>query len=307
LFRFAKDQSAINVAGVRMGGQPGEYPTALAGTIFYQGHKIVENHEEGIFDRGAAELLISRQADLSQETGNPAIVHLFAITTKAFSKYLEFLDSVWDGPVILDSIQPEVRAGMARMVTELGYADKCIYNSINVGTSEIEEEAIAQADLDSAILLAYHPSQTGVDGCMHMLEDGAGLRKEGLISFARRLGMKNLLIDPGVRPLGEGAGSTLRFSVVAKARLGLPVGCGMHNAASSWGWLKGQQPVQRRCCDAATAAMQIVAGGDYLLYGPIENAPTVFPVAAMADIMIAEAVSDLDVLSVADHPRFLLI
>ncbi len=41
MFRFDKEQIVIDVAGVKVGGQPGEYPTVLAGTIFYGGHKII--------------------------------------------------------------------------------------------------------------------------------------------------------------------------------------------------------------------------------------------------------------------------
>jgi tetrahydromethanopterin S-methyltransferase subunit H len=56
LYRFAKDQSVVNVAGVKIGGQPGEKPTALCGTTFYQGHRIVEDEDESIFDDLAAEV-----------------------------------------------------------------------------------------------------------------------------------------------------------------------------------------------------------------------------------------------------------
>ena len=42
MFRFDKEQIVIDVAGVKVGGQPGEYPTVLAGTIFYGGHKIIK-------------------------------------------------------------------------------------------------------------------------------------------------------------------------------------------------------------------------------------------------------------------------
>ncbi|MDD2755315.1 MAG: tetrahydromethanopterin S-methyltransferase subunit H, partial [Methanothrix sp.] len=41
MFRFSKDQSIVNVAGVKFGGQCGQLPSVLCGTIFYQGHKIV--------------------------------------------------------------------------------------------------------------------------------------------------------------------------------------------------------------------------------------------------------------------------
>ena len=33
MFRFQKEQEIVNIAGTKIGGQPGELPTALAGTI----------------------------------------------------------------------------------------------------------------------------------------------------------------------------------------------------------------------------------------------------------------------------------
>ena len=43
MFKFEKEQMVVEIAGRKFGGQPGEYPTALAGTIFYARHKIVED------------------------------------------------------------------------------------------------------------------------------------------------------------------------------------------------------------------------------------------------------------------------
>ena len=109
-------------------------------------------------------------------------------------------------------------------------------------------------------------------------------------------------------PLGSGAGNALRFSVVAKARLGLPVGSDIQpNAVSSWPWLRGEGPTARKGCDAAGRRQQLLAGADFLLYGPIENADLIFPAAAMADILIAEAVADLDIWPAAEHPLHRLV
>ena len=49
MFKFEKEQMVVEIAGRKFGGQPGEYPTALAGTIFYARHKIVEDPKKGIF------------------------------------------------------------------------------------------------------------------------------------------------------------------------------------------------------------------------------------------------------------------
>jgi tetrahydromethanopterin S-methyltransferase subunit H len=48
--------------------------------------------------------------------------------------------------------------------------------------------------------------------------------------------------------------------------------------------------------------MQLLAGADFLLYGPIESAEIVFPAAALADILIAEAVRDLEIAPGEGHP-----
>lgn len=297
----------MNIAGVRLGGQPGEYPTVLCGTIFYHGHKIIEDEENGIFHREIAATLVNRQAELSDETGVPAMLHIYARTAKAFDRYLSFADETWSGPMIMDSADPDVRASMASLVSELGFADKAVYNSISLGTSDEEADALRRSEIDSAIVLAYNPSDSSVDGCMNILENGGSVKERGLLSLAKDLGMTNLLIDPGVVPLGSGAGSALRFSVVAKAKLGLPVGSGIHNAVSAWKWLKSKSIMDRKCCDAAAAAMQLLAAGDFLLYGPIENADFIFPVAAMADILVAEAVHDLGIWPVPEHPLNMLI
>jgi tetrahydromethanopterin S-methyltransferase subunit H len=307
LFRFGREQSVVNIAGVRFGGQPGELPTVLCGTIFYQGHKIVQDEERGIIDRDRAAALVNRQSELSEETGNPAVLHIYARTSRAFERYLDFAEEVWDGPFIIDSADPAVRSYAAGLVSELGYADKAIYNSISLATTGDEMKAVVDSEVDSAIILAFNPTDSSVDGSLKALETGASLKERGLIDLARGLGVTNMLIDPGVMPLGSGAGSALRFSVVAKARFGLPVGSGIHNAVSAWSWLKGRDKQVKMCCDASAAAMQLSSAGDFLLYGPIENADFIFPVAAMADILVAEAVRDLEVWPVPEHPIHRLV
>ncbi len=307
MFLFGQEQSIVNIAGVKLGGQPGELPTVLCGTIFYQGHKVVKDEEHGLIDRDRAEALVNRQSELSLETGNPAVLHIYARTCKAFERYLGFAEEIWNGPFIIDSADPAVRSRVAEMVSELGYADRAIYNSISLATSEEEAKAVTESEVDCAIILAYNPADSSVDGSLNALETGGSLKEKGLIDLARDLGIANLLVDPGVMPLGSGAGSALRFSVVAKARFGLPVGSGIHNAVSAWPWLNGREKQIKRCCDASAAAMQLLAAGDFLLYGPIENADFIFPAAAMADILVAEAVRDLEVWPVPEHPIHRLV
>ncbi|MDD1742140.1 MAG: tetrahydromethanopterin S-methyltransferase subunit H [Methanotrichaceae archaeon] len=307
LYRFEKNQLVINIAGTRFGGQPGEFPTVLCGTIFYHGHDIVRDADHGVFDRFRAEMLVSKQAELSDNTGNPSVLHIYGRTAQAFERYLCFAEDCWDGPIIIDSADAATRMFMCSLVSEIGFADKSIFNSISLATRSDEALAIKDSEVDSTIILAYNPADSSIERSLSVLEDGAGVKEKGLLHLARDLGLTNLLVDPGVVPLGNGAGSALRFSVVAKAKFGLPVGSGIHNAVSSWTWLKNKGRENRLCCDAAAAAMQVLSSGDFLLYGPIDHADFIFPAVAMADIMVAEAVKDLDIWSVPEHPLHRLV
>ena len=87
MFRFDKEQLVIDIAGVKMGGQPGEYPTVLAGTIFYGGHKIISDEKAGVFDKDAAEGLIKTMEEMSDVTGNPCVIQNFGATAEAMVKY----------------------------------------------------------------------------------------------------------------------------------------------------------------------------------------------------------------------------
>ena len=69
MFKFDKEQEVFDFAGVKMGGQPGEYPTVLAGTIFYGGHNIINDELIGDFDKARAEQLVNEMASISDVTG----------------------------------------------------------------------------------------------------------------------------------------------------------------------------------------------------------------------------------------------
>ena len=101
MFRFDKEQLVIDVAGVKLGGQPGEYPTVLCGTIFYGGHKIISDEKEGIFDKDAADGLIKQMEEFSDITGNPCVIQTFGATPEAMVKYLEFVGDVSDKPFMI--------------------------------------------------------------------------------------------------------------------------------------------------------------------------------------------------------------
>ncbi|MCD4840680.1 MAG: tetrahydromethanopterin S-methyltransferase subunit H, partial [Methanosarcinales archaeon] len=119
MFTFQKVQDIVNIANIKIGGQPGEYPTVLAGTIFYNKHSIVLDPGKGIFDKPAAEKIINRQQELSDETGNPCMVHIYAESTEAAMRYLDFVSNVTDAPLLIDSTESRVRMAAASYVSEI--------------------------------------------------------------------------------------------------------------------------------------------------------------------------------------------
>ena len=46
MFRYDKKQTVFEIGGFHVGGQPGEYPTVLASSMFYSKHKVVLDPHE---------------------------------------------------------------------------------------------------------------------------------------------------------------------------------------------------------------------------------------------------------------------
>jgi tetrahydromethanopterin S-methyltransferase subunit H len=115
------------------------------------------------------------------------------------------------------------------------------------------------------------------------------------LDIARDAGIKNILLDTASTPFGQHAADSLRAIPVFKSEFGLPTGCALHNTLESWGWMRDYRKKNRdvyEAIDIATAAMIPEFSGDYTIYGPIDNAPKVFPAVAFVDKLIAEGGSD---------------
>jgi len=311
MFRFDKEQQVLDIAGVEMGGQPGEYPTVLAGTIFYGGHKIISDEKAGDFDKDAAEGLIKTMEEMSDVTGNPCLIQVFGQTEEALVKYLEFVGDNFEEPFLIDSTSGDARVAGAQYATEAGLSERAIYNSLNMAAEPEEIQAVKESDLSASIVLGFNPMNPGVEGKINMWETGDGVIDQGLLPMAEECGITKPLMDTAVTPLGQGAGSAVRTSFAVKSKWGLPVGSGIHNVPSAWDWLrvykKEDHPEAWPVCDIGSNLIQQMAGGDFVLFGPIENAKIAFPACAMADVFIAEAAKDMGTEPVETHPMYKLL
>ncbi|MHA2021791.1 MAG: tetrahydromethanopterin S-methyltransferase subunit H [Candidatus Thorarchaeota archaeon] len=292
MFVFQKEQYIYDIGGVKIGGNPGETPTVLAGTIFYGGHKIVRDAPKGIVDESAAEELINKQETMSDTTGNPAMVQIFSETANAMKRYIDFVSLLTESPFIIDSTDPMVRVAGLLHAEEIGLIDRAVYNSINISATEEELDSLRELQHECAIVLAFNPQDASTAGRRAVLDEGAASLKQGLLSIAEDVGVTKPLIDTATTAMGAGAGVAVSFTFVSKTLYGHPTGSGIHNAASSWTWLKKYRKENRdayRICDIASNLVVQSLGADFILYGPIANADRVFPAVAMADIFSAES------------------
>lgn len=313
MFKFDKKQEVFEVGGVKFGGQPGEYPTVLIGTMFYNRHKIVTDEDKGIFDREAANKLWQNLVNMGEVTGNPYVNQIVGETPEAIKKYIDWFVELDDKtPFLIDSSAGEVRAAAAEYVTEIGVADRAIYNSINASVHADEIEAIRDSDIDASIVLAFNATDPSVKGKLEILETGGTGQDKGMLEIAKECGITKPLIDVAATPLGAGSGASMRAVIAIKGHLGLPVGGGYHNMASAWDWMKAykkqfetkeEKQAIYMPADIGTNLVPQVLGSNFQLFGPIENTDKIFPATAMVDIMLAETAKELG-LEVKDpnHP-----
>ena len=306
MYKFDKEQVVVDVAGCKCGGQPGEYPTVLAGTIFYGGHKIISDEKEGIFDKDKAEELIKHMEEMEDTTGNPCIIQTFGATPEAMVKYLEFVGDVSDKAFMIDSTSADAKVAGARYAQDAGLTDRAIYNSLSMACEEPEIEAVKETDISSSIILGFNPMEPGVEGKIDIWENGGSVMDQGILELADECGIDKPFMDVAITPLGQGAGPALRTTFAEKSKWGYPIGSGIHNVPSAWDWLRDYKKTVRKetfhVCDIGSDLLQIAVGGDFCLFGPIENSSDVFPAAAMADGFVAEAAKDLGTEPIETHP-----
>jgi tetrahydromethanopterin S-methyltransferase subunit H len=90
-----------------------------------------------------------------------------------------------------------------------------------------------------------------------------------------------------------------------KNEFGYPAGCGAHNAIDTWKGLKSKMGLEAvKPCAAAANALTIAAGADFILYGPIEDSPVVFPAVAMVNAAFAQLLIEKGRVPPHSHPIF---
>ncbi len=287
-----------NVCGVPMGGEPGESPTLMIGSVFYDGHDVVEDQATGAFDRKKAKELVDLQTHWSQLTGLPCCLDVVASTPRAMENYLEFVVGEFDGPIMVDGSDGKVKMAGVRYLASKNLSHRIIYNSVSLETTDQELAAIEECGVTAAVALVMNSADFSAAGKMKLVTD-----ENGPVAKAKKHGVETILIDPGVIDLPS-IGTVKEVMEKAKA-LGYLTGSGVHNALANWKGLKTKFGENfKQAATAVVNALSTAWNGDFVLYGPISDAPIVFPAVAMVDAILAQSLIEKGKFPDASHPLF---
>lgn len=304
MFKFEKEQKVFEIAGVNVGGQPGEYPTVLIGSIFYNRHKIVGDAVKGEFDKKQAEALINKVEELSEKTGNPFILDVVGETPEALTKYIDFVGDLTSCPFLVDGLTSKIRIPAIKHAVEIGLAERAIYNSIDPQFTEEEIGFLRDFHVKNAVLMAFDTRKPWAEGRIEALEGGLG--KKGLLKAAEEAGIQKILVDTAVLDMPSIAISAKAIYLV-KNKFGLPAGCGPANAVTTWKRVKKGEfgPQAYRVCSGGAAIITQVMGANFVLYGPIELSESAFISCAMTDALMAYAARRLGIaVKTRNHPLY---
>jgi len=279
MVKFSSEQKVYHIAGVEIGGQPGERPTVLAGSIFFSKHKIVSDPLKGIFDKEKALELLEREAEVSASTGNPRMIDPVGDTGQALINYIEFVAAHTAAPILVDSPLQKARLEAIRHFAGSEIIPRLIYNSIGEDFSEEELACIKECGVKSAIIMAFSTKAMKPERRIKLLQ-------EKLLPAAERAGVTNILVDPGVLDVPSVSWAAQAIYEV-KQQLGYPAGCAPSNALFMWEKIRERGQSAFQAAAAAVFALTQLRGANFIIYGPMRFAPWVYPACATVDAMLA--------------------
>jgi tetrahydromethanopterin S-methyltransferase subunit H len=283
MFRFNHEQRVVEIGGVSLGGQPGEYPTVMVGSIFFAGHRIVNDPVKGEFDTGRATALLENQAAAAAATNLPYFIDVLGDTTEALIRYLEFVAARTTAPLLVDSPSQAVRLEALRHFAGTEVMPRLIYNAIADDHTEEEINTLRECGVKHAVALAFNTRNVRPAARVNFLT-------ETLLPVAARAGIENLIVDTGVLDIASLGPAAIAIREV-KEKLGYPSGCAPANALYTWRQGTGRDWDDNAYKAVAASIMSTLVnnGADFIFYGSLALAPWLYPAVAVADALIAYA------------------
>jgi len=285
MFKFETEQKICEVGGVKFGGQPGEYPTAVCSSIFQKGDKVFTGKRKEGFDEKRAEELLKTQERLTEETGIPGMADIVANTGQEFETFIDFVVSNSNMPFCIDAWVMKPKLAGAAYCAEKGLLDRMFYNSLTVWEKDLETEIreISQIGVKHVLLVAFDQED--------QLPSGRITGTQRLLDAIEKVGaeFESIFVDTSVMN-----GPATAFCGIAnrmiKEKWGFPGASAPSNG--SYMWKKAQELWGFKGWAAADAGLEALSAfmyHDMIFSGPMAGATRIFPAVAMADAFLASA------------------
>ncbi|MCC6346465.1 MAG: tetrahydromethanopterin S-methyltransferase subunit H, partial [Nitrospirales bacterium] len=279
MFKFDTTQKVFNLAGIKIGGQPGENPPLMITSMFHNKDKIVQDRK-GNFDRERAKEIIRKQEEMTELTGIPGLVAMVANTPDEAKIYIDFYLETTSMPFGIDMWVAEQRAKATEYVSKLGVQDKFLYNSITPWDKDIKGQVQKLKDLGikHVVIQAFDDQDQSPAGRVKSLE---AILEQGAGAF------DTVIVDTSVMNM-----PSTSFSLVAnrmiKEKHGLPCGGAYSNGTHMWKEIKDKWGLDGfKAMDAVVQGMSSALWSDFNFSGPAVTAPRVFPAVASAHMLLS--------------------
>jgi tetrahydromethanopterin S-methyltransferase subunit H len=284
VFQLEGEQRVCEIAGVRFGGQPGQYPTVVVPSIFQKGDRIFEGRgSKKTFNEKKAEDLITTTEKLSGETGVPCMADIVANRGEEFRRYIDFFTGVSDMPFCIDAWTLKPKLEGARYCAEKGLLDRMFYNSLTVWEKDIEREVkeIAEIGVKHVLLVAFDQEDP--------MPSGRVTGTERLLDVIERTGaqFESIFVDTSVMN-GPATAFCSMANKLIKEKWGFP--CSSAPSNGSYMWTAAREQWGFKGWAGADAALEGIAAAmyhDMIFSGPMAGSGRVFPAIAMADAFTA--------------------
>lgn len=271
MFEYNIEQKVASVGNVKIGGQPGENPIVMVGTIFYTKHAALLDEKKGEFDKKMLESELNEFVSIVEDTGMQAIVDVVGSYPDTLLKECLYIADLVDCPFLVDGLNDSSRIPTMEGLQEVGLLDRAILNSIDENTGDESLKRLKRAGVKNAVLLTFSNRAYNPINKIKLL-------KEVLLVKAEKAGIINVIVDTAVLDLVS-IGVNLESTRLIKKELGLPTGFAPANAIYGWDYVKKYGESAR--CGAIASVMAYSSASDYILFGPVKFAKCVVPSMAL--------------------------
>ena len=284
MFQFKTEQKIFEIGGIKVGGQPGQYPTVVVPSIFQKGDKVFEGakRKEG-FNKKRAEALLKNTAMLSEQTGIPCMADIVATTGEEFKGYIDFVTNVTDMPFCIDAWMMKPKLEGARYCAERGLLDRMFYNSLTIWEKDLATEIkeIADIGVRHVLLVAFDQEDqmpTGrITGTQKILDAIKNVEAQ----------FDSILVDTSVMNAPAVAFCS-KANRLIKEKWGFPCASAPSNGSYMWKAAREQWGFKGWAgADAALEALAAIMYHDMVFAGPMAGSARIFPAVAMADAFLS--------------------